>query len=137
MVEPVSYYSLNQSYRNHFSFMQAAAEHWIKKNKTSCCNYNSTAIGGSTNYEEELVVSNAALFNPATGIIDPAIIPEMAEEIRGRYILYPYIKFRWSKGIYRPFVFWRKFYIWKRTYHKMGDNGLFDCDYIYRYLFKN
>ncbi|MBC7775246.1 MAG: hypothetical protein H7246_07395 [Phycisphaerae bacterium] len=136
MVQPVSSVTLNQPYNNHYAFIQAASEHWIKKD-LGCCDYKTTAIGGSSNNEEELVVENAGLFHSTTGIIDPAIIAEMGETIKGQIILLPSIKLRYVRGIPRPVIYWKKFYIWKRTYHKFRNDGLYDCDYIYQYLFRN
>ncbi|MFN0013178.1 MAG: hypothetical protein ACKVU2_01405 [Saprospiraceae bacterium] len=134
MVQPVSSYSLNQSYRNHFTFVQAAGEHWIKKDLTSC-DYRTTAIGGSSNYEEQLVVNNSSLF--ATGIIHPGIVSHMGETIKGLTIPIFYIKIKRVKGFPYPVVCSRPYYIWKRTYHNLQSGCLLDCDYAYRYLFKN
>lgn len=144
MVQPVSTVSLNPSYKNHITFVQAAGEHWIKTDILSC-EYNSTAISGDRNFEEQLVVNDAACFNPTSGIISPSIISLMKEEIRGKFIPIYYIKFRKVKGIPRPTIASRPFWIWKRTYHNMvqpnyqlsSQGCMLDCDYVYRYLFKN
>ncbi|MCB0651768.1 MAG: hypothetical protein KDC85_10870 [Saprospiraceae bacterium] len=138
MVQPVSSYAMNTPYNNHYSFIQAASEHWIKKDASQCCDYNTTALGGSPNNEEELVVNDVSLYNPVTGIIDPAIIPQMGEFIVGEYIWVPdSIKFKKKGLIWIPVVHFKPLYIWKRTYHKFRDPGLYDCDYVYKYLFKN
>ncbi len=145
MVQPVSSHNTNPSYKNHFTFVQAAGEHWIKKDTTSC-DYNTTAIGGSRNYEEQLVVNNGSFFNSTTGLIDPAIISLMKEEIRGKTIPIPFVKIKKVKGFPVPVIQFRPFYIWKRTYHNLqrpyylGNSAhgcMLDCDYVYRFLFKN
>lgn len=144
MVQPVSSANMNASYQNHFTFVQAAGEHWIKKDLLSC-NYNTTAIGGSRNYEEQLVVNDAMCFDPVKGIVDPAIIPLMKEDTRGKSIPIFYIKIRKIKGIPIPTIASRPFWIWKRTYHNLvapnhqlsSQDCWLDCDYVYRFLFKN
>ncbi|MBK6698416.1 MAG: hypothetical protein IPG55_00660 [Saprospiraceae bacterium] len=88
MVQTISSFTMNPHYNNHYSFIQATDEHWIKKD-LSCCDYGTTAIGGSANNEEELVVEDFNLFNSNTAIIDPAIISEMGEFINGKYIIIP------------------------------------------------
>lgn len=144
MVQPVSYYQLNTPYKNHITFVQAAGEHWIKKDIVSC-DYNTTAIEGSRNYEEQLVVNDAACFHPQTGIIDPAVISLMKEEIRGKSFPIIYPKIRIVKGIPKLTFASKPFWIWKRTYHNLAPPNfslpsqgcIMDCDYVYRYLFKN
>lgn len=137
MVQPVSSYSLNPHYNNHYSFLQAAAEHWIKKHPTSCCDYNSTAIGGSPNNEEQLIIEDVTLFNPTNGIIDPAIISQVGESIKGRYVWIPAIKYIKKFGVTFPIPWYKELWIWKRTYHNMRNPTLYDCDFVYQYLFKN
>lgn len=136
MVQPVVSGSapMNLYYKNHYSFLQAAAEHWIKKNGNGCCSYNHTAYDGFPNKEEQLVVNDASLFT--SGIIDPSIKGQMRESIKGRYFFYPTIKIKMAP-IPRPIIVWKKYWIWKRTYHNLGNDNLYDFDYVYPYLFKN
>lgn len=144
MVQPVSSYKLNTPYKNHIPFVQAAGEHWIKKDIVSC-DYNTTAIEGSRNFEEQLVVNDAACFNPQTGIIDPAIKGLMKEEIRGKSIPIYYPAIKKIRGIPFPYMASKPFWIWKRTYHNLvppysslpSQGCIMDCDFVYRYLFKN
>lgn len=135
MVQPVrSIKHVNTYYKNHSSYLQAAGEHWVKKN-ANCCNYAATAYGGAPNYEEQLVVNDGTLFK--TGVIDPAIKGQMRESINGRYFVYPTIKVKMVKGFPKVVVVWKKYWIWKRTYHNLGNPNLYDFDYVYPYLFKN
>lgn len=135
MVQPVASVSINTHFNNHFPFLQSASEHWLKGDYSQGTNYEPTAFGGDVNNEEELVVDNPMLFS--SGIVSPSIIAEMGEFEKGKFILYPLIKFVTRRGIPRPTVYWKKFYIWKRTYHKLKSETLFDFDYAYKYLFKN
>ena len=51
-----------------------------------------------------------------------------------------YPKLTWKKnrmGIRFPKIIWKRFYIWKRTYHRLKDDNLYDMDYAYKYLFPN
>ena len=138
MVQPVtSIKHTNFYYNNHYSFTQAAGEHLIKKD-LNCCNYAATAFGGAPNYEEQLVVNgyNAKdLFT--SGIIDPAIKGKMRESIKGRYFSLPTFKVKMVKGFPKLVVVWKKIWIWKRTYHNLGNDKLYDFDYVYPYLFNN
>jgi hypothetical protein len=125
-------------FNNHFSFVQSSSEH-LQPNITDLknyfdCNYWYTSIEGSINNEEELVVSNSSLFTP--GLIDPSIISKMGESLKDRHIWYPWIKIVFRRGLPRITIYWKKFYIWKRTYHKLNDNCMYDVDYAYKYLFK-
>ena len=138
MVQPVSSFITIPQYRNHFTFVQSAAEHLLPSKNAYFvgCNYMPTAmIGGWPNYEEELVVSNASLY--ANGIVSPSIIGEMGESIKGMSIPMLYIKIKRRHGIPIPRVYVKWVYIWKRTYHKLNDNCMYDCDFGYKYLFKN
>lgn len=144
MVQPVVSHAMNTTYKNHYTFVQAASEHWIKKDTISC-DYNTTAIGGSKNYEEQLVVFDPSLFHPTTGIVDPAITSLVKEDIRGKTIPIPYVKIKRIKGIPIPVIQFKPYYIWKRTYHNLqrpyylnnsAHGCVLDCDYVYRYLFK-
>jgi len=140
MVEPVSSIIVDPQihFNNHFSFIQSSKEHWFNSTEPGSgnipCDYHRTSPGGYTNNEEELVVSNPNLFSP--GLIDPSIISQMGETIKGLTISYPWIKIVYRHGFPKLTVFWKKFYIWKRTYHKLNDNCMYDVDYAYKYLFK-
>ncbi|MEJ5995971.1 LamG domain-containing protein [Pedobacter sp. Du54] len=143
MVQPVQSVNINpqQHFNNHFSFIQSAKEHWIKATETMAdnepnnvpCDYAKTFPGGAVNNEEQLVVANASLFNPS--LIDPSIINQMGETVKGRSISFPLIKIIFRHGIPRPSIYWKTFYIWKRTYHNLIDNCMYDVDYGYKYLF--
>ncbi|MBK9106389.1 MAG: hypothetical protein IPL92_17960 [Saprospiraceae bacterium] len=124
-------------YDNHFSFIQSCSEHWLPQvyYHLTDCEYDVTLPGKSSNTEEELVVFYSNLFSPT--LIDPAIISQMVETIREKHINYPWIKMVTRHGIPRPTIIWKKFYIWKRTYHTLNDNCMFDADYAYKYLFTN
>jgi hypothetical protein len=141
MVEPVYSTILNPQnhFHNHFSFVQSSKEHWFYATEPDSsgnfpCDYKRTFPGGSTNNEESLVVTDPNLFKPS--LIDASIIAEMGETIRHKIIYFPRIKFVYRHGIPRPTVYWREFYIWKRTYHKLNDNCMYDVDYAYKYLFR-
>jgi hypothetical protein len=140
MVQPVISINVNpqQHFKNHFSFIQSSKEHWFNSTELGSgntpCDYAPTIMGTYVNNEEQLVVSNSSLFTP--GLIDPSIISQVGETIKGRYILYPTIKIVWRHGIPKPSVYWKEFYIWKRTYHKLYDNCMYDVEYGYNYLFK-
>ena len=140
MLEPVNSIILEPQnhFQNHYSFIQAAKEHWFNATELGSgnlpCDYGRTRPGGYTNNEEQLVVNNASLFNP--NLIDPSIISLMAETRKGEYIEYPWIKVVMRRGLPRITVFWKRFYIWKRTYHNLIDNCTYDVDYAYKYLFK-
>jgi len=137
MVQPVALAAPMLQAPNHYAFVQSASEHLQPKdlNYFIGCNYEVTKFGGGRNYEEELVVNDVSLYTK--GIIDNSIISKMKEKIRGKYIEYPIIKIKRVKGFPVPVVHWKRFYIWKRTYHTLGDDCLYDYDYVYRYLFKN
>lgn len=136
MVQPVLAASPMLHAPNHYSFVQSASEHLQPKDVSyfSSCSYLETMFDGSRNYEEELVVSDPSLYS--RGIVDHAIVGQMREKIRGEYIWYPTLIIKMVKGFPKPIVIWRKFYIWKRTYHTLGDDCLYDYDYVYKYLFK-
>jgi hypothetical protein len=140
MVQPVSSVIVDPQnhFNNHFSFIQSSSEH-LQPDITDLknyfdCDYWRTSIEGSTNNEEQLVVSNASLFTQS--LIDPSIISQMGETLRERHIWYPWIKIVFRRGLPRITIYWKKFYIWKRTYHKLNDNCMYDVDYCYKYLFK-
>ena len=137
MVEPVLFAGSQNHFKNHYSFIQSSKEHWFKTTEPSSgnipCDYKRTSPGGSTNNEEELVVKYPNLFTP--GLIDPSIISQMGETRKDLHINYPWIKFVSRHGIPWPTVYWKKFYIWKRTYHKLIDDCMYDVDYAYKYLF--
>ena len=139
MVEPVNSINMNPQnhFNNHYSFVQASKEHWFATTELGSgntpCDYKETLFGGSTNNDEVMVVSNPSLFTP--GLIDPAIISQMGESIKDLHIDYPWLKIVYRRGIPRLTVIWKKFYIWKRTYHKLNDNCMYDVDYAYKYLF--
>jgi hypothetical protein len=138
MVQPVAAYVPVPQFNNHYTFVQSAGEHLMPKPNSyfNSCNYKPTLLsGGPTNYEEELVVSNPNLFS--SGVVSPSIIGEMGESMKFQAIYYPYIKIKMRRGIPVPTVYWRRFYIWKRTYHTLNDNCLYDCDFGYKYLFRN
>lgn len=139
MVVPVNSINMNPQnhFNNHYSFVQASKEHWFATTEPGSgntpCDYKQTLFGGSTNNEEVLVVSNSSLYTP--GLINPAIISQMGETIKDLHIDYPWLKIVYRRGIPRLSVIWKKFYIWKRTYHKLNDNCMYDVDYAYKYLF--
>lgn len=144
MVQPVQSVNVNPQnhFNNHFSFIQSPKEHWIKATETMAnnkpynepCDYAKTFPGNAVNNEEQLVVANANLFSPS--LIDPSIINQMGETVKGLSISYPSIKIVYRRGIPRPSIYWKTFYIWKRTYHNLIDNCMYDVDYGYSYLFK-
>ncbi|MGV8946331.1 MAG: LamG domain-containing protein [Lutibacter sp.] len=140
MVQPVSSIIVEPQnhFNNHYSFVQSSKEHWFATTEPSSgntpCDYKETSLGAATNNEEQLVVTKSSLFTP--GLIDPAIISQMGETLKDRHISYPWIKIVIRHGIPRPSVYWKQFYIWKRTYHKLIDNCMYDVDYAYKYLFK-
>lgn len=140
MVQPVQSVIVNpqQHFNNHFSFIQSSKEHWFNATEPGSgntpCDYGKTFPGAAVNNEEQLVVTNTGLFNPS--LIDPSILTKMGETVKGRIILYPTIKIVFRHGIPRPSIFWKTFYIWKRTYHNLIDNCMYDVDYGYSYLFK-
>ena len=136
MVQPVLAAIPMAQAPNHYSFVQAASEHLMPKNAAYfvSCNYDKTAFSGDKNYEEELVVTDSRVYS--LGLVDKSIAAEMREDIKGRYIYYPSIKIKIVKGFPKPVVCWKKFYIWKRTYHTLGIDCWYDCDYVYRYAFK-
>ncbi|KUG26124.1 hypothetical protein ASZ90_004043 [hydrocarbon metagenome] len=140
MVQPVSSILVDPQnhFNNHYSFIQSSKEHWFNTTEPGSgnipCDYKRTSPGGYTNNEEMLVVTNSSLFSP--GLIDPAIISQMGETIKGLHISYPTLKIVYRRGLPKLTVFWKKFYIWKRTYHKLNDNCMYDVDYAYKYLFK-
>lgn len=137
MVEPkLSVSLMHPQFSNHFTFIQSPSEHLQPANVSyySTCNYKNTIIG-SVNNEEVLVTNENALYT--SGLINPTIISEMEETIRDKHVSYPWMKVVWRKGIPRPTVYWKKFYIWKRTYHMLRDNCMYDMDYAYKYLFTN
>jgi hypothetical protein len=133
MVQPIASTIPITRFNNHFTFLQSASEHWLKDDYSTGTNYKPTA--GATNNEEELVIENSYLFS--SGIVNPAIISEMGEFIKGKYILLPKLVIKRKRGIPHFSITWIQKYIWKRTYHKMQDDSLFDFDYAYRYTFKN
>lgn len=139
MVEPVTSIVVpsQNHFNNHFSFLQSTKEHWFNATELGSGNapydYSRTAPGGYTNNEEMLVVANATLFT--SNLIDPTIISQMGETLRDKHISYPALKIVTRHGIPRPTIYWKKFYIWKRTYHKLSDSQKYDVDYGYKYLF--
>ncbi len=139
MVQPIASVTASTNFNNHFTFLQSASEHWLRKKAeyifTTDYNYSSTLPIKSDNNEEELAITDLTLFSK--NLVSPAIIAEMGEFEKGRFIEYPMIKIIFRHGLPRPTVYWNKFYIWKRTYHKMKNEKLFDFDYAYKYLFKN
>jgi hypothetical protein len=152
MVEPVSSIILEPQnhYDNHYSFLQSAKQHWFNATESSpstidifnntvtipgtACAYVPTKPQLSINNEEVLVVTNPNLFTP--GLIDPSIISQMGETQKDQHIYYPWAKIVYRHGFPRLSIYWKKFYIWKRTYHKLNDNCMYDVDYVYKYLFK-
>ncbi len=137
MVQPVESITPSYSFNNHYTFLQSASEHWLRQDysNTTDYNYETTVPVKSDNNEEELVVTDLTLFSK--NLVSSAIISEMGEFEKGKFIMYPLIKIVVRRGIPRPTISWKKFYIWKRTYHKLKSETLFDFDYAYRYLFKN
>lgn len=121
-------------YANHYSFVQSTSEHWLEKSFWSG-NYEQTSVDKSRNWEEELVVENPMLFS--SGIVDPGIASQMTENIKEKVVYYPTLRIKTVKGIPRPIIVWKKFYIWKRTYHVLQEPNWYDYDYAYRYLFRN
>lgn len=135
MVQPVDHVlSAATRYGNHYTFIQSASEHWLEDNYSSG-KYEPTKWEKSSNWEEQLVVENYALFS--SGIINPDIASEMTENIKEKVVYYPALRIKMVKGIPRPIIVWKKFYIWKRTYHLLRDPNLYDYDYAYKYLFRN
>ncbi len=135
MVQPVDHaLVLPSRYANHYSFLQSSSEHWLE-NKYGTGRYAPTKEDFSNNWEEQLVVENASLFN--NGIVSPGIVGEMRETIKEKVIYYPALRIKFVKGIPRPIIVWKKYYIWKRTYHMMRNPSWYDYDYAYKYLFRN
>jgi len=137
MVQPVASVIPMPRFNNHFTFVQSPAEHLLpQKSSYFDCNYWPTqGPNGPSNYEEVLVVSNSYFY--FFGIVNSSIIYQMGESVRDRHIYYPMIKIKMRHGIPLPTIYLKKFYIWKRTYHTLNDNCMYDCDYGYKYLFKN
>jgi hypothetical protein len=138
MVEPVTLVNINPQnhFRNHYSFIQSSREHWntatqhnITPDDNVSCDYKRTSIEGSTNNDEILVTDDQSLYN--IGLINPAILPLMGEFSVGNKIYYPNLRFK--RG--RFYIYWKPFWIWKRTYHKLNGNCMYDVDYAYKYLF--
>lgn len=135
MVQPVDHtLVLPSRYANHYSFLQSSSEHWLEDIYSSG-KYEPTKRDGSDNWEEQLVVENNALFS--NGVISPGIVGEMHETVKEKVIWYPVLRIKFVKGIPRPIIVWKKYYIWKRTYHMMREPNWYDYDYAYKYLFKN
>ena len=85
---------------------------------------------------QELVTNNSILYS--NGTINPLIINEMGEFLKYKDRFYPKLVLKKNKlGILVPKIVWKRFYIWKRTYHKLKNNSLYDVDYAYRFLFPN
>jgi hypothetical protein len=145
MVQPVSILSPTSQFNNHYTFIQSASEHWLRSSYDIAKGYDyekTIPTLGSTinaglfpNDEEELVVTDPTLFS--RNLVSPAIISEMGEFIKGKYILLPKLVIKRKRGIPHFSIVWIQKYIWKRTYHKMQSETLFDFDYAYKYLFKN
>ncbi|MBK8705997.1 MAG: hypothetical protein IPN33_22200 [Saprospiraceae bacterium] len=137
MVQPVAGVLPTIQFKNHFNFVQSPAEHVLpqKSSYFDCYYWPTQGPNGPSNYEEVLAVSDPSLYS--TGIVSSAIIPQMRESLKFLAIYYPAIKIKYRRGIPVPTVYWKRFYIWKRTYHKLKDNCMYDCDYGYKYLFKN
>lgn len=135
MVQPVAQVlSAAARYGNHYTFIQSASEHWLEDDYTSG-KYEPTLWEKSPNWEEELVVEDASLYSK--GIINPGIIGETSETVKEKVIYYPVFRIKVVKGIPKPIIVWKKFYVWKRTYHTLRDQNWYDYDYAYKYLFRN
>lgn len=135
--EGTSVSTLHPQFKNHFTFIQSASEHYMpdrtgyfNTNDYQGMNLNLPGI----NDEEVLVTTNGAIFS--SGLVNPAIIGEMGETVKSKYICYPVLRFKMKRGIPRPYILWKRLYIWKRTYHKLNGD-LYDMDYAYKYLFPN
>lgn len=161
MVEPVISENISPQnhFNNHFSFIQSAKEHWFAATEINSgntnCDYATTSPGHSTNNEEVLVVNNPGLFTSGTinpslisgassnqvalldpGLIDPSIISQVGETLREKHRSHRWIKITWRHGHPKASIYWVRFYYWKRTYHKLIDDCMYDADYAYKYLFK-
>ena len=140
MVEPVSFENISPQnhFNNHYSFIQSAKEHWFAATEPNIsgntnCDYATTSFEGSTNNEEVLVVNNTNLYSPS--LINPSIISQVGETLREKHRSHRWIKITWRHGVPKASVYWVRFYYWKRTYHKLIDDCMYDADYAYKYLF--
>ena len=131
MVEPkYSIYYINPQHKNHYNFIQSSKEHLQPASNIyfGLNNYMRTLLL-SANPEEELVTDMDSPVLYGSGLINPAIQRRMGESIAGLPMLYPNL--RYKKG--RFYIFWKKFWIWKRTYHKL-DGDEYDMDFAYKYI---
>ncbi len=140
MVYSLSSKNINNQFNNHFTFLQAADQHMIGENsKWFDGDYPKTFIGGARNYEEELVTNSRNLYK--NGTINPLILSEMGEFIKSKSKRFPKFSVKTvRKGILiypKICCTWIPRIIWKRTYHRLKDDNLYDMDYAYKYLFTN
>ena len=120
--------------------MQAADQHMIGDDtKWFDGDYPKTFIGGARNYEDELVTNSRNLYK--NGTINPLILSEMGEFIKSKSKRFPKFSVKTvRKGILiypKICCTWIPRIIWKRTYHRLKDDNLYDMDYAYKYLFTN
>jgi hypothetical protein len=135
MVEPhLNIVGMHAPFNNHYTFIQSASEH-LQPRSTSYYandNYGPMNMIGNANYEEQLVTNDLTPYN--NGLIDPAIINEMGEEIRGKKIVFTWFKIVMKNGFPKFVNYDIEFYLWKRKYHNLAGN-YYDVDHAYKYLF--
>ena len=142
MIIPITAINSNPQnhFRNHYSFLMAAKEHFLNATEGWALSNNYFHEYARTgehiiNDEEVLVTNDATLYSG--GLINPAILNEMGETKIGRYYELPVIRIKWRNGRLRINLVWLKYHLWERTYHKLQNPNLYDCDYAYKYLFPN
>ncbi len=137
MVEPhLNIVGMHAPWNNHYTFIQSAAEHMQPSAHVYYANgdYGKMNVIGSVNNEEQLVTNSLTPYS--TGLIDPAIINEMGEQIRGKKIVFTWFKIVMKNGFPKFVTYDIEFYLWKRVYHNLVGN-YYDVDYAYKYLFGN
>ena len=95
-------------------------------------NYKNSLIGSAYS-EEQLVTNSSYLYT--SGIVNPSIINEMVENIKGKKIVFTWGKFVWKNGRLKFIKYNIERYIWKRLYHNLQGNR-YDYHFAYDYLFK-
>ncbi len=135
MVEPrFSSQITNPQFPNNYTFIQSASEHIQPKDYSyfDYMNYKNSLIGSAYS-EEQLVTNSSYLYT--SGIVNPSIINEMVENIKGKKIVFTWGKFVWKNGRLKFIKYNIERYIWKRLYHNLQGNR-YDYHFAYDYLFK-
>ncbi len=145
-------------YKNHYSFIQSASDHYIGPRGKSPNegfdpanfpassgfqppNYDYDESFGRRNYEESRAITNTDIYTK--GLVSPLIATMQAEHIRGLDITIPIpipnmsIKFPPLR-----IKFWWTYYyivipIWQRKYHNMvGYGSESEASYVYKYVLR-